>query len=82
MALAACVFSAEVQDQEAAEQYFIKYGTYPSWYTAAYTTGAYGFRAAYPYGTYGAYGYPTYSGVYPYGFRAYPAYGYGYSYGY
>lgn len=27
VALAVCVFAAEVQDQEAAEQYFLRYGT-------------------------------------------------------
>lgn len=26
----------ETHDQESAEQYFIKYGVYPSWYTGAY----------------------------------------------
>ncbi len=79
MALAACVFATgEVQDQEAAEQYYLTHGVYPSWYTyAGVRNVAYPAYGAYPYGAYGAY---------PYGFRygAYPAraYGYGYSYGY
>ena len=34
VALAACVFAA--QDQEAAEQYFLRYGSYPSWYCILY----------------------------------------------
>ena len=57
LALAAVVLGAEeVQDQQAAEQFFSTYGYYPTWYT-----GYSAFRsAAYPYAYAGlrTYGYP------------------------
>ena len=46
VALAVCVF-AETQDQEAAEQYFARYGYYPSWYN--YGTYGYAGVRGYPY---------------------------------
>ena len=66
VALVACVFAAE-QDQEAAEQYFFKYGYYPSWYTSAthFAAPASTFKA---YPSY-AYSYPGYHyGAYPYSY--------------
>lgn len=80
MALAVCVFATEsqnVQDQEAAEQFFHINGYYPSWYTAAY----------YPFA--GVRSYYNYAGVrtYPYntryiGARTYPFGSSGYNYVY
>ena len=78
LALAAVVLGAEeVQDQQAAEQFFSTYGYYPTWYT-----GYSAFRsAAYPY-AYSArspLAYSTYSARYP---LAYSAYTSGYPYAY
>ena len=56
VALVACAYGEEeVHDQEAAEQFFLRYGYYPTWYTApAYTTSYYGairsFPLGYPFG--------------------------------
>ena len=57
--LAVCVFSEETHDQESAEQFFFRYGYYPSWYTApAVAYNPYVFRGAYPFYPYGYhYGY-------------------------
>ena len=78
LALAAVVLGAEeVEDQQAAEQFFSTYGYYPTWYT-----GYSAFRsAAYPY-AYSArspLAYSTYSARYP---LAYSAYTSGYPYAY
>lgn len=70
-ALVAVVFAAEepeAQDQDAAEQFFYRYGYYPSWYS-------YGAVRAFPYA-----GYPY--AAYPHAYRAFPTYGYGYGYVY
>ena len=70
----------EVQDQEAAEQFFYTHGYYPTWYTGAHTL-AYSYNyagvRALPAATYAAaYALPaaTYAGV-----RALPATSYSYS---
>ena len=65
VALAICVFATEEkQDQEAAEQYFARYGFYPSWYSGYYGAGLR--SAVYPY----AYGAGVYrSAVYPYAYN-------------
>jgi hypothetical protein len=68
VAMVACVLTAEVQDQEAAEQYFRIHGFYPSWYQYGAFAGVRSF-SGYPY-TYGAY--PTYAGVKSF-YGAYPA---------
>ena len=84
VALAACVIAEVQQDQEAAEQYYLTHGSYPSWYTyGAYPAATTGVRSvAYPY----AYGtYPNVATVAATGIRnvAYPyaTYGAGYAYG-
>ncbi|XP_046442493.1 uncharacterized protein LOC124192943 isoform X2 [Daphnia pulex] len=67
VALAACAFAMETQDQESAEQYYRIHGVYPSWYP--YGVAAFnGVRAfpgypGYPYPGYPITGYP--SAVYP-----------------
>lgn len=62
VALAVFVFAEETQDQETAEQFFLRYGYYPTWYTPSF----YGFRGyrAYPY----SYGYYP-SAYYNHGYR-------------
>jgi hypothetical protein len=61
VALAACAFAMEAQDQETAEQYYRIHGVYPSWYQ--YGVNAFnGFR-----------GYPGYTG---YSYAGYPFTGY------
>ncbi|EFX67129.1 hypothetical protein DAPPUDRAFT_331396 [Daphnia pulex] len=93
VALAACAFAMEAQDQETAEQYYRIHGVYPSWYQ--YGVNAFnGVRAfpgytGYPYAGYPYTGYP--SAVYPaaaastvvknvaYPYTTYPAYGYGFN---
>ncbi|KAI9561534.1 hypothetical protein GHT06_012493 [Daphnia sinensis] len=90
VALAACVVSMEIQDQEAAEQYYRVHGFYPTWYTPV-ATAVTGVRT-YPYPTYGSFpftyaGYNTYPAAFtgvknvatPYTAAAYP-YPYGYAY--
>ncbi|EFX67121.1 hypothetical protein DAPPUDRAFT_262098 [Daphnia pulex] len=82
VALAACAFAMEAQDQETAEQYYRIHGVYPSWYTNAFNgVRAFPGYAGYPYAGYPFTGYP--SAVYPAASTvvknvAYP-YGYGYN---
>ena len=75
LALAAVVLGAEeVQDQQAAEQFFATYGYYPTWYT-----GYSAFRSAgYPYAYSARYplAYSTYTAGYPYAYAAPYAYNY------
>lgn len=67
VALAACV-SAQIPDQDAAEQYFVKYGYYPSWYTSATHFAASPATTFKAYPSY-AYSYPGYHyGAYPYSY--------------
>jgi hypothetical protein len=89
VALAACAFAMETQDQESAEQYYRIHGVYPAWYQ--YGVNAFnGFRgypfAGYPYPGYPITGYP--SAVYPAAAAStvvknvaypYPGYGYGFN---
>ena len=75
----------EVQDQEAAEQFFYTHGFYPTWYTGvralsysysypAYTAGVRALPAAtYAYAGYPYAGYP-YAAAYPYAYHPYAGY--------
>ena len=78
LALAAVVLGAEeVQDQQAAEQFFSTYGYYPTWYTgySAFRSAAYPYaysaRSPLAYSTYSAY-----TSGYPYAYAAPYAYNY------
>lgn len=61
VALAACVFAGEVQDQETAEQFYRINGFYPSWYNSALYPAYAGLRS-YPY-PYAAGSYYPYTGL-------------------
>jgi len=52
VALVACAYAdEEVQDQEAAEQYMLRYGSWPSWYTTGLTGNVYGAIRSFPIGS-------------------------------
>ena len=52
VALVACACAdEEVQDQEAAEQYMLRYGSWPSWYTTGLTGNVYGAIRSFPIGS-------------------------------
>ena len=49
VALVACAYADdEHHDQETAEQYFLRYGTWPSWYTTGLTGNVYGAIRSFP----------------------------------